>query len=344
MESSNTSRQVTAGIANFFIPPNGSLVGSYSIKYNNPTKDLEIVRNTQSTRPPVFQIMAGDPVMVAISNAMDDKTSEANQAASGERVRVPFISAAYKHRPAGIHEADPPSYERDLCKRSNLRQMLVTSRPGEHSKLHYPISATGGIFSDTVVVHRGPWHKYERLEPPHDLPVVSVAPLRRPLAIGRGTVYKNDEDKNMMKEKICGALRICLYHNYDRVVIGDFGLGEGYRNPPKALAEIWRDLLLFDPVLRGQFAYVIFVFENPTQSTTQCHWDNLLRRKEVERSRRLAAEGSSSNFTSTTAKGSHSEPRAPTDMAVFQSVFHPDEIERVLQKPDPRCSIAMVLS
>ncbi|KAG6126638.1 hypothetical protein E4U38_006831 [Claviceps purpurea] len=344
MESSNTSRQVSAGIANF-IPPNDPLVGSWSIKYDNPTKDLEIIRNTQSTRPPVFQVVAGDPVMVAISYAMADTTSEANRTVSGGRVRVPFISAAYRYRPAGIHPADPPSYEQDLCKRSNLRQTLTMSRRPDEPYTHYsPISATGGIFSDTVVVHRGPWHKYELLEPPHDLPVVSVAPLRRPPAIGRGSVYKNEEDKTKMREKICGALRICLYHNYDRVVIGDFGLGEGYRNPPKALAEIWRDLLLFDPVLRGQFAYVVFAFENPTQSTTQCHWDNLLRSKERRLSRRLAIEGTSSEYTSPTAEGSYIEPLAPTDMAVFQSVFHPHEIERVLQKPDPRCSIAMVLS
>ncbi|KAG5917577.1 hypothetical protein E4U61_002587 [Claviceps capensis] len=344
MESSNPSRQVAAGIANS-IPPNEPLVGSYSIKYDNPTKDLKITRNTQSTRPPVFHVVTGDPVMVAISYAMTDTTSETNRTVSGRRVRVPFISAAYKNRPAGIHPADPPSYEQDLCKRSNLRQALTMSRrPNEPYTHHSPISATGGIFSDTVVVHRGPWPKYELLEPPHDLPIVSVAPLRRPLAIGRGTVYKNDEDKTKMREKICGALRICLYHNYDRVVIGDFGMGEGYRNPPQALAEIWRDLFLFDPILRGQFAYVVFAFENPTQSTIRYHWDNLLRSKERRLSRRLAIEGTSSEYTSSTVEESCIEPPAPTDMAVFQSVFHPNEIARVLRKPDPRCSIAMILS
>ncbi|KAG5992908.1 hypothetical protein E4U52_002439 [Claviceps spartinae] len=342
-ESPDTSRQVATGIENS-IPPIDPLVPWYSVNYDNPTKDLEITRNTQSTRPPVFQVVSGDPVMVAISNAIADTASEANQAGSGGRVRVPFISATYRHRRDGCRLDGPPSYEQDLCKRSNLRQTLATSRPGEDSEYHHRISATGCIFSDTVVVHLGPRGNNEWLEPPHDLPVVSVPPLQRPLAIRRGTMYKNDKDKNMMKERMCGALRICLYHNYDRVVIGDFGLGEVCRNPPQALAEIWRDLLLFDPVLRGQFAYVVFAFEDPTQSTTQCHWDNLLRVKERQRSLKLAAEGTSSKSTRRTAKRSHSVPRAPTDMAVFQSVFHPDEIERVLQMPDPRCSIAMVLS
>ncbi|KAG6031069.1 hypothetical protein E4U40_007454 [Claviceps sp. LM458 group G5] len=343
MESSDTSRQVAAGIKSS-IPPSYFLVPPYSVKYDNPTTDLVINRSTQSTRPPVFRIVAGDPVMVAISNAMADNTSQANQANQavfGGRVRVPFISATCKHRPAGSHPSDPPSYEQRLCQGSNLRQTLTSLRPGGF----YPISATAGIFSNKVVVNLGPWDNSESPESPHHLPVVSVTPLRRPAVKGRGTIYSHEREKNTMRGTICGALRICLYHRYNRVVIGDFGLGSVYRNPPQALAEIWRDLLLFDPVLRGQFAYVVFAFEDPTQSTTQGHWDTLLQCRERDRGRRLAAEGTFSNFTSPmAAEGLHSESRAPTDMAVFQSVFHPDEIERVLQKPDPRCSMAMVLS
>ncbi|KAG6052944.1 hypothetical protein E4U17_005200 [Claviceps sp. LM77 group G4] len=342
MESSDTSRQVAAGIKSS-IPPEFFLVPSYSIKYNNPTTDLVINRNTQSTRPPVFRIVAGDPVMVAISNAMADNTSQANQAVFGGRVRVPFISATSKRRAAGSHPGDPPSYEQRLCERSNLRQTLTSFRS---DRPFHPISATGGIFSNKVVVNLGPWNNSESVESPHHLPVVSVTPLRRPAVKGRGTIYSHEHEKNTMRGTICGALRICLYHRFNRVVIGDFGLGSVYRNPPQALAEIWRDVLLFDPVLRGQFAYVIFAFEDPTQSTTQGHWDTLLQCRERGRGRRLAAEGTSSNFTSNpmAAEDSHSESRAPTDMAVFQSVFHPHEIERVLQKPDPRCSMAMVLS
>ncbi|KAG6108839.1 hypothetical protein E4U14_003465 [Claviceps sp. LM454 group G7] len=322
------------------IPPN--VVPSCSIKYNNPTKDLEITRNTQSTKPPVIEVVAGDPVMAAISNAIDDTASEADQAGSGGRVRVAFISAAYRWQPAGFHPTDPPSYEQDLCQRSNLYQALTTPHPGEPSTVLYPISTTGGIFSQNVLVNTGPGDEYEALEPPSYLHVISVTPLRRPRVKDRGTIYtmySNECDANTMREKINGALRICLYHRCNRVVIGDFGLGSIYRNPPNELAEIWRDLLLLDPVLRGQFECVIFAFEDPTQSTTQYHWDGLLRRN---LKRRSTAEGTCSASTRTTAEYLHS--RAPTDMALFQSVFHPDEIERVLQTPDPRCSIAMMLS
>ncbi|KAG5957971.1 hypothetical protein E4U57_001575 [Claviceps arundinis] len=351
MASPDTSRQVAADIANA-IPPNDPLVGSYSIQYDNPTKELEIIR-TQRTRPPVFQVVAGDPIMAAISNAMADTNSEANQAVSGGRARVPFISAAYKHSPAGFLRTrkDPPSYEQDLCKRSNLLQTLTTFRPGEQRARGYPMSDTSVILSNDVVVRLGPGDEYEPLESPHHLPVVSVTPVRSPSVKGKCTTYSDEQVKNMMREKIRGALLVCLYHKYNRVVIGNFGLDSIYRNPPQGLAELWRDLLLFDPILRGQFASVVFAFEDPTRSTSQFYFDMQQRyaeNKRTQRSRMLAAERTSSISTSTntTAEGSqcHSEPPTPTDMAVFQSVFHPDEIERVLQTPDPRCSIAMVLS
>ncbi|KAG5917576.1 hypothetical protein E4U61_002586 [Claviceps capensis] len=334
MESLDTSRQVVAGIQNS-IPPDYFLVPSYSIKHDNPTTNLVISRRSQNTQPPVFKIVHGDPVMVAISYAMADTASGANQAFSGGRVRIPFISAACKHRPAGSHPTDPPSYEQNLCKRSNLRLTLTTLRPDGPFTCLYPLSATSGIFSNKVMVNLGPGDNHESPKSAHHLPVVSVTPLRRPTVKGKGTIYSHEHEKNTMRETIRGALCICLYHNYDRVVIGDFGLGSVYSNPPQALAEIWRDLLLFDPVLRGQFAYVVFAFEDPTQSTTQCHWDKLLRIREYQRSRRLAAEGTCSASTRPTAEQSHSEPRAPTDVAIFLSVFHPDEIERVLQMPSP---------
>ncbi|KAG5992909.1 hypothetical protein E4U52_002440 [Claviceps spartinae] len=323
------------------IPPN--VVPSCSIKYDDPTKDLEITRNTQSTRPPVIEVVAGDPVMAAISNSTADTTGEADEAISGRRLEFAFISAAYRYRPAGSLENDPPSYEQSLCRRSNLHQALTTPHPGKPFTALYPISATGGIFSQNVLVNTGPGDEYEALEPPSYLHVISVNPLRRPRVKYGGSIYTYECDVKTMREKVNGALRICLHHRCNRVVIGDFGLGSIYRNPPKELAEIWRDLLLLDPVLRGQFERVIFAFEDPTQSTTQYHWDELQRRSmQRQRSRGLAAAEISSQLNRTTAEQSHS--RAPTDMAVFQSVFHPDEIERVLQTPDPRCSIAMVLS
>lgn len=45
------------------------------------------------------------------------------------------------------------------------------------------------------------------------------------------------------------------------------------------MAEIWRDVFLFDPDLRGQFRYVIFAFEDTAQSTTRLILDEITKDK-----------------------------------------------------------------
>ncbi|KAG6071504.1 hypothetical protein E4U16_006066 [Claviceps sp. LM84 group G4] len=168
------------------------------------------------------------------------------------------------------------------------------------------------------------------LDPIPNLPVVSVPPKRRPAVKRNGTKYESKLDILDMIEKIHGALCICLSHNYYRIVIGDFGLGDGYHNPPQAVAEIWRDLLLFDPDICGQFKSVDFAFVDPMQSTTQ--WFRDERQKDNERRRICAlANGGTSSTSTKRARPLYSLP-APTDMAIFQSVFDKKEIERVMQE------------
>jgi hypothetical protein len=142
----------------------------------------------------------------------------------------------------------------------------------------------------------------------------------------------------MIRDKIRGALRICLYNNYDRVVIGDFGLGNGHRNPPQELAEIWRDVFLFDPDLRGQFVYVIFAFEDPNQSTTRLILDEIAK-KESKSSSRGKSRGSDSSSSS-----SKSHSNSPSDRAIFEYIFSEAEIERALREPDPRYKLDMITS
>ncbi|UKZ76241.1 hypothetical protein TrVFT333_003939 [Trichoderma virens FT-333] len=113
-------------------------------------------------------------------------------------------------------------------------------------------------------------------------------------------------------------------NNSMTVVIGDFGLGNGYRNPPKELAEIWRDIFLFDPDLRGQFSYVIFVFEDPAQSTTRLIHEEM--RKKDQKSSGMSKPKMPLNPTG----------NGPTDMDIFEGIFDPAEIEHVLCRPDPR--------
>ena len=153
--------------------------------------------------------------------------------------------------------------------------------------------------------------------------------------------YSFVEEREMTRDKLRGALRICLYNGYDRVVIGDFGLGNGYRNPPQELAELWRDVFLFDPDLRGQFAYVVFVFEDSVQSTTRHILDEIGKK---EHGRKGKSRGYSSSSRSSFSSSSRSHGSVPTDRQIFDHVFSTAEIDRVLRQPDPRYGLGMITS
>lgn len=100
--------------------------------------------------------------------------------------------------------------------------------------------------------------------------------------------YSFDKEYNLVKAKLRAALTICVYNDVRTVVIGDFGLGSA-RNPPQLMAEMWREVLLWDPNLRGRIENVAFVFEDRTQSTMKIIMDDAARRN------RGAGSGSSSS-------------------------------------------------
>lgn len=317
----------------------------YSVLYPCPTEDLAIPRRTLSTRPPMFILERGDPVSRAIHYSIAE--TQSSQASGGGRVRVPFISAANERRPGGDWETGSAGYEEKLCRRSNLSATLSTPWPGTGVSSHYPIPSGGAILSNSVVVYRGPPEGYERLDSWYDLPVVSAPPTRWPKLKENGTKYSFAQERDMMRDRIRGVLRVCLYNDYRRIVVGDFGLGNGYRNPPREVAEIWRDLVLFDPDLRGQFHYVVFVFDDAGQSTSRLILDELSRRQNKENSRRSGSSGSGGmrhGETSSLASSAWDASGAPSDMSIFEQVFHPAEIARVVSQPDPRYGLDMITS
>ncbi|KAG6184987.1 hypothetical protein E4U27_000733 [Claviceps purpurea] len=337
MDSEDTPHQVAAGTEGNFIhpiPPPArpdlpTPVLSIPITYDRGMTDFPITRHTQSQSRPEFRIVTGDPVKVALSNAAAD--SMKSVAIGGERIRVPFICAVSRKGPGSRHRDVRPTYEEDFYHRSNLFYTLIQPRLGMNALAmpHYPVSDTAAVFCDSVAVNYGPREdNYEKLDPTPNLPVVLVSPVLRPKVTGNDTAFSDVEDKVCMREKICSALRICLHHEYDRVVIGDFGLGDWHRNPPQAVAEIWRDLLLFHPDLCGQFKCVVFAFVDPMQSTTQLFRDRKQKINEERRARQAAKEGTSSISTRRTLS---SQP-APTDMAIFESLFDEKEIERVVEQ------------
>lgn len=315
----------------------------------------------------------GDPVDYAIRWAADLSQR------SGEVCKIPFICAANEKRAGGDWETASTGYEERLCRRSNLSATLSTPAPGSLSASNYPIPCEGGILSDSVgkppppspqqtkrtseangrtspppppaVVFRGPHDRYEKLplESWTDLPIISMPPTRWPKLNHMGTKYSFDQERELTKNKIRAALKICIYSGYNSVVIGDFGLGNGYRNPPQELAEMWRDVFLFDPDVKGQLGYVAFVFEDDSQSTAKCILDDIAKKSKSGGGGGSGA-GSKGKTKGGTAASSGSGSAASgassclTDFQIFSQAFDNDEIKRVRNRPDPRYGLDMITS
>jgi uncharacterized protein (TIGR02452 family) len=95
------------------------------------------------------------------------------------------------------------------------------------------------------------------------IPVISVAPIRRPKLDESGNDYSFEQEKELMKEKMRTILRIAMEWDHRDLCIGAFGSGPGFRNPPQQLAIMWRDLLFNEDEFQGAFDNVVFAIENP---------------------------------------------------------------------------------
>ncbi|PKS11194.1 hypothetical protein jhhlp_002955 [Lomentospora prolificans] len=315
-----------------------------SYLYHQPLQQLSIPRCLSNfPSPPTFHVTSGDPIDFALHVARTES------ARTGHHVRVPFICAANEKRPGGDWETGVVGYEERLCRRSTLSAALATPGPGSIVETNYPIPCEGGIISNYVVIFRGLHDCYERLKEDQwaATPVVSVVPARWPKLSHSGTKYSFDEERDLVKVKLRAALRICLYNGYRYVVIGDFGLGNGCRNPPQEMAELWREVFLYDPDLRGQFLFAAFVFEDERQSTTRFILDDIAKKSKsggagggsTSKSRGKASSSSTWSSSSSLASGP-----SPTDYEIFEKVFDESEIQAVLSQPDPRYQLDMITS
>lgn len=174
----------------------------------------------------------------------------------------------------------------------------------------------------------------------------SVPPMRWPKLTQNGTKYSFAKERDMVKAKIRGALRVCAYNNCTTVVIGDFGLGNAHRNPPQELAELWREVFLYDPELRGRIRYAAFVFEDTNQSTAQLILDD------IEKKNRGGSGGGGGKARSKASSSggygaSGATMRSPgvlTDFEIFQRVFDGEEVRRVMGQRDSRYGLDNLLS
>jgi len=194
------------------------------------------------------------------------------------------------------------------------------------------------------VIFRGPHDRYEKLptELWRNLPVCSVPPPRWPKLKDGGTKFSFSEERDYVKSKLRAALTMVVYNGYTRVVIGDFGLGNGYRNPPMELAQLWREIFLFDPGIAGRFEEVAFVFEDQSVSTMKLIQEDLSK-KAHKHTKGGGKSKSSPSPSGINFGGSASlcETQFPTDFQIFARTFDADEIRGT---QDPRNWFRTIMS
>lgn len=94
------------------------------------------------------------------------------------------------------------------------------------------------------------------------LPVISVAPVRRPKLDETGAQYSFVQEKELMKEKMRTVLRLASYCGHRNLVVGAFGLGPIFRNPAREVARMWRGLLFEEEEFCGVFTDVVFAIDS----------------------------------------------------------------------------------
>ena len=101
------------------------------------------------------------------------------------------------------------------------------------------------------------------------LPVISVAPIRRPKLDESGTDYSFSQERELMKEKMRTVLRIAAARQHSDLCIGAFGVGFGFRNPALQVASMWRELLYCEQEFQGAFTNIVFVLESTTNAASK---------------------------------------------------------------------------
>ncbi|KAF2760685.1 hypothetical protein EJ05DRAFT_239834 [Pseudovirgaria hyperparasitica] len=200
-------------------------------------------------------VIDGDPIDVAL----DWYLHASRDSARLEPPKIPVVNMANEKRAGGDWESGHMAPEECFSRRSNLVQALVT--PFEYpspSTPHYPIPHRGGIYSPSVVVYRDGPEFYQIWQEFRSLPVISVAPVRRPKLDESGSNYSFEQERDLMMEKMRTVLRLAAMYRHVDLCLGAFGCGPEFRNPVREVAKMWKTLLFEEAEFQGTFENIVF--------------------------------------------------------------------------------------
>ncbi|KAF2433702.1 hypothetical protein EJ08DRAFT_668686 [Tothia fuscella] len=202
-----------------------------------------------------------DPVDLAIRWNDENRKLDPNR-------QIPVVNMANERRAGGDWESALVAPEECFARRSNLVSALPAPWNPATSSTHYPIPQKGGLYSPSVVIFRSgqddyrPWPQQEY----RSIPVISVAPVRRPKLDSTSTTYSFDDEKELMRDKMRSILRIATYYRYRDLCLGAFGVGPVFRNPARETANMWKELL-FDSEEFNSFENIVFAIDTSASSS-----------------------------------------------------------------------------
>lgn len=199
--------------------------------------------------PPAISSQARTEIVVLDSDTFD--AAESLHTANAQFTTGVMNMASERNVGGGFLEG-APAQEETLCRRSTLYPCLLAVKDN-----YYPISPAAVLVSpDIAVFRRGVDDDFRFLAPDEVffVTVISVAAVRNPKI--QNDRFENHSDRQLTLTKIRETLRAAYHAGCRQLVLGALGCG-AFHNPPEAVAELFRQVLL-DPEFSGAFEKIVF--------------------------------------------------------------------------------------
>lgn len=175
-------------------------------------------------------------------------------------------------RPGGGWRKGCGAQEESLFRRTDLCDHLANER-AIHRRIpvKYPLPTFGGVMSTGVCVFRGTEEEgYPFLPEPFFVNVITAAAYHTPPTDAEGRLHGGHEKG--MRDKIVMILRMACQYDIEHLVLSAFGCG-AYGNPPRHMAELFRDILLRQE-FKGQFKTITFAIIEDHNSSQEGNYES----------------------------------------------------------------------
>ncbi len=230
----------------------------------NNNKELVLTTREMVSRTKVFDENYYTPSKIEKNkdfniSVVEDTTFSCAKKHTQDGVRVAVLNFANPHTPGGGVAHGARAQEECLCRCSNLYYALTDSQiikdyyEWNKEKTDYMFSDKT-VYSPNVCIVKEDETYLEMREPFYVDVITCAAPYN---------VYGNPEDilKATYLKRIKNILEVAIEHDVDVIILGAFGCG-AFRNPPKLMAESFKEILI-DLKYFKYFKKVVFAIKKP---------------------------------------------------------------------------------